>query len=397
MIKVNQPKNGKRSDVMHASKLFFLVMLLSLMGLVTNSYSSNSRQQAHTVSGKVSDQNGEFLTGVSVIIKGTTKGVITDAAGNYTLSDVPDNSTLVFSFLGMKTQEINVGSRTTVNVVMNTETYGINEVVVTGVGVATSKRNLAISVEAVNAEKLPQEPTASIDQALVGKIPGAQISTIDGTPGSQVNILLRGINSVSGGTLPMILIDGVQVAATNLNSLDLSTIDRVEVVQGAASATIYGAQGANGVIQLFTKKGAKNGKVNVDISSSIANNAYLNVGGVRKAKLHGFVTDANNNVIDGDGNPLVFDPEGGYANNLIWLSTNPQTQTNKPYNANLKYYDHFKMFFTDAYTHNNAITISGGQDQVDASFTLSNNHQESNLRYGGYYNRTNLTANIGLD
>ncbi len=355
------------------------------------------QEKGKKVTGVVTGESGEPMPGVTVIIKGTTIGMSTDANGAYSLSNVPENATLVFSFLGMKPQEVSVAGRSTVNVMMAVEAIGIDEVVVTGIGFATSKRKLGISVETVSSDKLPPESTATIDEALIGKIPGAQISSVNGTPGSQTNILLRGINSISGGTLPMILVDGVQIAATNLNSLDLSTVDRVEVVQGAASATIYGAQGANGVIQIFTKQGSKTGKISIDVSSSLANSAYLNVGNLHKAKLHGFVTDANNNVIDGAGNPLVFDPEGGYTTNLIWLSLNPNTQTNKPYNANLKYYDHFKMFFTDAWTHNNSITISGGQGKLDASFTLSNNHQGANLRYAGYLNRTNLTSNIGFD
>jgi TonB-dependent starch-binding outer membrane protein SusC len=363
----------------------------------TASRSKAQQEQTKKISGKVTDQTGAPMPGVSVVIKGTATGVSTEADGTYSLSNVPENATLVFSFLGMKKQEINTTGQNIVNVEMAIEAVGINEVVVTGVGVATSKRKLGISVESVNGDKLPQLPTATIDQALVGKIPGAQLSTINGTPGAPINILLRGINSINQGTLPMIMLDGIQVAATNLNALDLSTVDRVEVVEGAASATIYGAQGANGVIQIFTKKGARDGKINIDISSSIANSAYLNVGGVRKAKLHGFVTDANNNVIDGAGNPLVFNPEAGYENNLIWLSTDPNNQTNKPYDANLKYYDHFKMFFTDAYAQNNSITISGGQGKLDAAITLSNNHQQSNLRYNGYLNRTNLVTNIGFE
>jgi TonB-dependent starch-binding outer membrane protein SusC len=361
------------------------------------SKSDAQQEQQKKITGKVTDQAGTPMPGVSVVIKGTSTGVSTEADGSFSLSDVPENAILVFSFLGMKSQEINTAGKSTIDVQMVIEAIGINEVVVTGVGVATSKMKLGISVESVNSDKLPPSSTASIDQALVGKIPGAQISSVDGTPGTPANILLRGINSVSGGTMPMILMDGIQIASTDLNSLDLSTIERVEVVQGAASATIYGAQGANGVIQLFTKKGARNGKVNIDVSSSIANNAYLNVGNLRKAKLHGYNTDANNNVVDGDGNPLEFDPEGGYINNLIWNSTSPTLKIDKPYNANLKYYDHLKMFFTDAYTYNNGITISGGGEKFDAAVTVSNNHQQSNLRDGGYYNRTNLTTNIGFE
>ncbi len=167
----------------------------------------------------------------------------------------PENATHIFSFVGMTTQEVAAGNRSVIDVALASDIKALSELVVTGVGVATDKRKLGISVESVTAKDLPQTPSASVDQALVGKIAGAQITSSNGTPGADINIVLRGINTINRGTSPIVLIDGVQVAATNLNTIDLNTIERVEVVQGAASATIYGAQGANGVIQLFTKKG----------------------------------------------------------------------------------------------------------------------------------------------
>ena len=353
--------------------------------------------QQNKISGTVTSKDGDPLPGVNVVVTGKTQGTITDVAGKYSI-DIPVGAkSLTFSFIGMESQEISIGTLTQINVSLVESAIGLDEVVITGVGVATSKKKMAFSVESITSDKLPAASTASIDQSLVGKIPGALISSGNGTPGSNVNILLRGINSISGGTLPMILLDGIQVSATNLNTLDLSTVERVEVVQGAASATIYGAQGANGVIQMFTKQGAKNGKVNIDISSSYATSSFLNIGGLHKARLHGFNTDAQNNVVDGDGNPLVFNPEAGYENNLIWLSTDPATQSNKPYNANLKYYDHLKMFFQDAPTTNNIVTLSGGKDNFDIALTLSNNHQESNLKNNGYLDRTNLSTNIGIE
>ena len=364
----------------------------------TGGLPEDQKAQPIRVTGTItSESTGDPMVGVTIVLEGTSTGVLSDANGKFAIEVPGGEAYLLVSFVGYIAQRIPVDGGKELNVVLKEDTKTLGEVVVTGVGVSTSTKKLAISVEAVTSDKLPQASTASVDQVLVGKIAGAQISSINGTPGSNVNILLRGINSVNGGTLPMIMMDGVQVSATNLNSLDLSTVERVEVVQGAASATIYGAQGANGVIQLFTKKGAKNGKVSIDISSSVANSSYLNIGGLRKAKLHGFNTDAQNNVIDGDGNPLVFSPVAGYENNLIWLSTDPTTQTNKPYNANLKYYDHYKMFFQDATSLNNSVSVSGGHDKIDMAFTLSNNHQESNLKNNGYLDRTNLITNIGAD
>jgi TonB-linked SusC/RagA family outer membrane protein len=353
--------------------------------------------QERTLTGKItSAEDGSALPGVSVIVKGTTNGTVSDVDGQYSLA-VPPNSVLLFSFIGLKGQEVPVGDQTTVNVSLSLDITQLSEVVVTGVGVATDKRKLGISVEALTAKELPATPSASIDQALVGKIAGAQISSTNGTPGSDINILLRGVNTINRGTAPIILIDGIQVASTNLNIIDLNTIERVEVVQGAASATIYGAQGANGVIQLFTKKG-KAGKLNIDFSSSISNNTYLNIGDVRKAKYHAFVTDADNNVIGTSGNPLVLDPTTlVYSENVQYNPLSVTSTLNKPYDKNLSYYDHFNFFFKPANTINNSVSISGAKDKVDFIFSASNNNQESNIIENGGVSRSNFTSNVGLE
>ncbi len=166
----------------------------------------------------------------------------------------------------------------------------LSEVVVTGTGVATDRRKLAIAVESITGDKLPQAPNASIDQALVGKIAGAQINSVSGSPGAPVSIQLRGINTLSGGTSPLIMVDGVQVGVTNIGQLDLSNVERIEVVQGAAAATIYGAQGANGVIQVFTKKG-KTGAMKIDFSARISTDALINDGDLHQPLHHLFYNE----------------------------------------------------------------------------------------------------------
>ncbi|GAB3957875.1 TonB-dependent receptor [Spirosoma harenae] len=368
-------------------------LLLSL--LFVCSICASTWAQDRKITGKVTfADDGSSLPGVSVVLKGTTVGSVTDSDGGYSLS-VPAKGTLIFSFIGMQTKEVELGASNTVNVKLITDTKQLSEIVVTGTGVATDKRKLAISVESVSAKDLPQAPSASIDQALIGKIPGAQITSRSGTPGADVNILLRGINTINRGTSPMILIDGIQMGATSLQTIDLNSIERVEVVQGAAAATIYGAQGANGVIQLFTKKG-KNGQLNIDVSSSIAQNTYLNNGGVSKAMYHAFATDASNNIIGSSGKPIVYDPATGiYSENVQYNSTDPTATNSKPYNANLQYHDHFSYFFKPANTTNNSIAISGGSQKADFSLSASNSHQESNIRDNGAYDRSNISANIG--
>lgn len=369
-------------------------VLLLLLGMVCAAASAIA--QDRPISGTVKDESGVSLPGVNIIVKGTTFGTVSDANGAFTLSVPQSGGTLVFSFIGLATKEIEIGPSSVIDVQMITDIRQLTEVVVTGVGVATDKKKVAISVASVSASELPQAPTASIDQALVGKIAGAQISSTSGTPGAQVNILLRGINTINKGTNPMILIDGVQMSATSLNTIDLSTIDRVEVVQGSAAATIYGAQGANGVIQLFTKRG-KAGKLSVDISSGISRNEYLNIGNVRKADKHAFVTDANNVVIGATGNPLTVDPAtGSYSENVQYFSLDPTVTNSKAYDQNLTYHDHFDLFFKPAYTTNNSVAISGGSDKMDFSISASNSHQESNVINNGYWDRSNLTANLGV-
>lgn len=358
----------------------------------------SSMAQDRRVSGKVSSTDDKSpLPGASILLKGSNRGATTDASGDYSLSVPAEGGTLVVSSVGFVTQNIVIGSQTTINVSLAADARQLSEVVVTGVGVATSKTKLGIAVESVLAKDLPPAPSSSIDQALQGKIAGALITTPNGTPGARANILLRGINTINRGTSPIVLMDGVQVGATDINSIDLSNIERVEVVQGAAAATIYGAQGANGVIQLFTKRGT-NGPVRVNFSNSYATNEYLNVGNVRKADKHAFVTDANNVVIDAAGKPLVFDEaQGLYPQAIQYNALDVNSNANKPYNQNLKYYDHFKMFFIPSHTINNALNISGGSEKFDFSFSGSNKNETSTLKNNGGYNRANLVANIGMN
>jgi TonB-linked SusC/RagA family outer membrane protein len=339
--------------------------------------------QQSIVSGKVtSAEDGSPLPGVNVLLKGTTTGTVTDTNGIYSLS-APSDAVLVVSFIGLKTVEVPVNGRSTIDIQLASDVTQLSEIVVTGTGVATEKRKLAIAVESVGAK--------------VGKIAGAQISSTDGTPGARINILLRGVNTINRTTSPMIMVDGVQLGATDLNSIDLNTVERVEVVQGAAAATIYGAQGANGVIQLFTKKG-KAGKVNVDISTGISFNELINSGNVRQSRLHNFATNTAGELVDGSGNVIAWNPNTGiYTGNIVYNALDPNGKFDKPYAANLPYIDQVNRYLTTAKTINNSIVLSGGRDKSDFSIAVSNNRQESNFKGDGYNDRTNFTANLGFE
>lgn len=350
-----------------------------------------------TVSGKVTDSAGEAIIGANVTVKGAAgTGTITDIEGMYTLNVPSGSTTLVFSYTGYDTQEVSLGASSVVNVILS-EGKLLDEIVVTGTGVATSRRSLAFDVQSIGSSKLPLAPTADIGNALIGKLAGAQISTVNGSPGSKINILLRGVNSIRGGTQPMILMDGIQVASTGLENLDLNNVERIEVVAGPAAATIYGAQGANGVIQLFSKKG-REGKLNIDFSSNIAISELLNVGGVNKAQKHAFNVNGAGEVVNASGAALAFDGEtGSYLDNPVFNLISPTSLYKNTYGKNLQWYDHYKMFFQSANTLNNSISVNGASGKFDFSFVLSDNKQETVFKNNGDFRRTNVSANVGFE
>jgi len=385
--------------------------------------------QTSTITGKVVDDKGAPVPGATILEKGTKNGTSAGNDGTFTIK-VKSGATLVISALGFENKS-QVASSSNLMVQLSLDVRSLSEVVVTGTGVATSKRKLGIAVESIRSDKLPAVPAATIDQALIGKIPGAQISTVSGNPGDQVNIVLRGINTVQGGTRPLILMDGAEIPFSNLTSLDLSQVERVEVVQGAASAALYGAQGANGVIQIFTKKGIK-GKISINVSSSVAQNSYINSGDFGKASLHPYLTDASGNIIAGGsnsslgysaGDKLKIDPILGtilgsnsisyrYGSDILpnpaapgetqsytrYGILDPRNQANQAYTGNLKYYDHFAQVLQTGQSTNNSININGGSDKTDFSISVSNNRTSSALlKNNGYLDRTNITANIGVE
>jgi TonB-dependent starch-binding outer membrane protein SusC len=361
--------------------------------------------QAHIVTGRVtSAEDGLPLPGVNVQMKGTTVGTVTDSDGKYSIQISDGGSSLIFSFIGYRSVTLPIEQKAVIDITLAADVTQLSEVVVTGTGVSVEKRKLSFAVESVASDKLPIVPTASIDQALVGKIPGAQISSIDGTPGAEMSILLRGINTINRGTMPMIMLDGVQMGATLISSIDVNSIERIEVIQGAAAATIYGAQGANGVIHIFTKKG-KSGKLNIDVVAGWAESAMLNVGGLRKAKSHHFQTNANGEVIVAGSNKILVQDEETlvFNGNVSEDLTSPSSKSDKLYSENccrrptqLYYYDHFKSFFRPAHLFNASVAVSGGGDKSDFTISIAKAHHQSNFRGDGYNERTNFNSNVGF-
>ena len=261
---MQEKKNPSLQQVKKLS-LFAMLCLFSLFSF---------SQQKITVSGKVT-ANNEPLSGVTVEVKGTTGGTITDDQGHYSIS-AAGNAVLVFSFIGYTPQSINVNNRNTINVEMISDSKSLDDVVVIGYG-TQRKSDLTGAVGTVKAEQLQERPATSLNQALAGRISGVQVNSNSGRPGGRTNIRIRGFSSINSSNNPLYVVDGVMLPQTNqaqasqaIDYINPNDIVSVEVLKDASSTAIYGARGANGVILITTKRGKSgDGKITYDSDFSV--------------------------------------------------------------------------------------------------------------------------------
>jgi TonB-linked SusC/RagA family outer membrane protein len=215
------------------------------------------------VSGKVSDENGQPLPGVNIIIKGTSSGATTDAGGQYTLRVNDAGAVLIFSFIGYQPKEITVGSQSVIDVSMAPDVTSLEEVVVVGYGTSTVKE-LTGAVSSLKGSDITSINPVRIDQAMQGQVAGVNITSNSGSPGGTLNIRIRGL-STNGDNTPLIIVDGIIYPAEGLNALNPSDVESISVMKDA-SAAIYGVRGANGVIFITTKQGKKNTNASFDFN-----------------------------------------------------------------------------------------------------------------------------------
>lgn len=220
---------------------------------VKSSSKESKPVRTKTVSGVIVDTNGEPVIGASVLVKGTNNGTITDLDGKFTVNDVPENSTLDISYIGYKTLTLKATDKNLARLVLHEDTEVLDEVVVVGYGVQR-KRDVSTAVSSVKAEALANNPASDFRQALVGKMPGVQVTTPSGDPEGSVSIRVRGISTVNAGSDPLYIVDGVPMERgfANMNTND---IESIEVLKDASAAAIYGSRGSNGVVLITTRKG----------------------------------------------------------------------------------------------------------------------------------------------
>ena len=271
----------------------------------------NNSQQQRLVSGKVSETSGSTLPGVTVMVKGTTNGTITDADGQFTLSNIPANATLQFSFVGMKTQEVVVGNNNQINVVLEQETIGLDEVVAIGYGVQ-KKSDLTGSVDRVSIGANASQTNTNLLQALSGASAGVNIQGA-GLAGTEPRLSIRGQTSLSANDRPLIVRDGI-IYNGDISDINISDVESVDILKDASSAAVYGSRSANGVMLITTKKG-KSEKPSVSF-----NMAY------------GFQDMTNNpmRVMNADEYAVRLTDYYYQQSLYAWYKTKPTSATGKP-------------------------------------------------------------------
>lgn len=366
------------------------ILLLSFMLLLT--FSFNALAQERTVTGKVtSAADGTGLPGVNVILKGTNTGAITDIDGNYSVTVPSTGGILQFSFIGLKSTEIEIGARSVIDVPMQEDVETLQEVIVTGYQ-NQLKRDLTGAVTSVKGDEIANIPLQSFDRAIQGRVAGVQIASASGAPGAGANIRIRGIGSINAGNDPLFIIDGVQVASAGqttqgssnpLNSINPNDIESIDILKDAAASAIYGAQAANGVIVVTTKAGSSlSGKpvINISAQEGVTQpfNLYDVLDGVQYATIR---AEAERNV--------GLDP--ARANGAFDLYGNPENP------GNIENFDWKDAIFRDARFRVYDVSLSGNTEKTNYFFAGSYNDQDGQINNSNFKRitgRINLTTRI---
>jgi TonB-linked SusC/RagA family outer membrane protein len=254
----------KRRQNSAGALLNFSLALIGLLLCTLPFGSLQAQNSGVTISGKVTDDKGVTLPGVSVVVKGTTQGTTTDTDGGFRIAVPNRNAVLVFSFVGYVRQEVEVGTKTSLSIALSPDDQTLNEVVVVGYG-SQRKQDITSAVSVINMRDIGEQPANNPNQILQGRAPGVVVKQKSGTPGGQFEVRVRGIGSLGGGSDPIYVIDGFVVGTSVGQNLNPNDIENVTVLKDAASTAIYGARGSNGVV-LITTRQAKEGKVGVNLS-----------------------------------------------------------------------------------------------------------------------------------
>ncbi|OAV44541.1 SusC/RagA family TonB-linked outer membrane protein [Lewinella sp. 4G2] len=371
--------------------LLALGLLFSVVGIAT---------AQKTVTGTVIDEEGESLIGVSILVKGTTTGTVTDLDGAYAVSVPTGAEQLIFSYTGYGTQEVAIDNRSVVNVTMASSAELLDEVIVTAYGV-TSKEAFGGSADVIGAEDLEVRNVTSVVSALEGKATGVQFTSGTGGPGSSPNVFIRGIGTLNGSARPLYVVDGVQYEG-DLSTINQEDIASLTVLKDASSTSLYGSRGANGVILITTKRGSRKGtRVSASVSHGLISNAIPFYDEVTPGEYYETMWEALRNSSAGGGDPQfasdnIFNSLGynpfNVPNDQI-VGTDGQLNPNaEVIYQSLDWYDQLQQ---DNPTRTNyALNVSSGGEDHSIFFSTSYLEEDSYVRTSEY---DRFTSRVNAD
>ncbi|MFD1816443.1 TonB-linked outer membrane protein, SusC/RagA family [Pseudarcicella hirudinis] len=381
---------------MKASK--FTMFITALLFL---SWQQIYAQQA--IKGKVSDSNQSGLPGVNILLKGTSKGTISDASGNYSIN-ATKGATLVFRSLGYATKEVVVGDQTSIDIVLETSDKTLEEVVVTALGVAKDKKSLGYAVSELKGTEFTQAREVNLGNALSGKIAGVNATSTATGPGGSSRVIIRGNGSLGGNNQPLYVINGVPIDNTNVNSAGMwggfdtgdglssinpDDIESISVLKGGASAALYGSRAGSGVILITTKSGKAQKGLGVDFTSTYTAETPLKISdwqyqygaGTRGAKPATQQEAIDNGVMS-------------WGAKLDGTSVIQSDGVSRPYVAQK---DNIKNFYNVGSTFSNTVAVSGGNQTVNFRFSASNSDAQSVVPNSTFSRKSfNLSTNANL-
>lgn len=363
-------------------------------------------QKKTTVKGVVTDEKGEPLIGVSIALKNSTQGTMTDMDGKYTISTDVENPTLIFSYVGYTSQTIAVGGKKEINVVLKEESHALNEVVVTAMGILRKEKSLTYATQQIKSDDLNRVQDPNVANSIEGKVSGVVITPSAGGAGGASKIILRGNKSVFGSSTPLIVVDGVPMtnntrgqmsdlaAMTSsgvgegsdpLSMINPDDIESINVLKGANAAALYGSAAANGVVMITTKRG-KEGKLSINFSSNLTFDTPLLTPKIQN--IYGAAVTSSS-----IGDQLAVDSWGDKvsarsADNLVInvpLDGNQfgADRTHEVYLRNSAS-DDLDDFYRTGLTANNSIALSGGTDKIQTYFSFGNSHAKGMIESNSY-------------
>jgi TonB-linked SusC/RagA family outer membrane protein len=351
----------------------------------------------NSISGVVSDDTGVPLPGATVQVVGTSNGVTTDFDGNYTIM-ANQGDDISFSFVGFVSQNVTVGTSNSINVQLSPSS-ALDEVIVTGVAGATSRKKLSVTVASLSTEEIEKVPASSAAGALLGKVAGVSIANI-GNPGGGSTIILRGATNFYGSQEPLVLVDGVTVEG-GLDDVNVDDIASIEIVKGASASALYGSRAGNGVVVVTTKRGMK-GQSQVTFRSETGFSKLTNFMDVNQS--HGWELAADWESQKGNYTKLagmVYGPnyKSVYADGGDQFVGGARTESadnfsDNPYGV---YNDFQKAFYREGVFTTNYVSVSSGNDKVRSLFSFENYTNEGVIKMNDGYKRQSYRANIDFD